>query len=860
MIAAAAFLLCTGGSEALEVDIKDLKSLDVPEGLQQFLEAMVVTMQGMETENAALINRTQTFEAELSEARTKIDWLKSDRDAFENAIRMAERKHQEEITCFKNGLAALQNKTKTLERELFEETKKRKQLSIDVTEVRNVLDRFSNKANEDYTNADTSPFISKMEWRRTQTDACVGHALVARVQQIHAACCSSGGRHRLLQAEDGNIGSCSHLPTQCTLACAPVFIAFREDCDVTMEEAGFDMQQVERLHNHCLELVSVDEGSCSAQIGRRILQRVESSQDTVAQSGATTAMIIPLTIIRDDMGNLMALSSAGRRQLQQHAAEIVQEFRCACGTEITSCLPTCGEALHGFELLVTVDETDLRMSCKLNRGIFSWAGAVSEGSYFGADHELFLNVLISGSAGHFTLNLMVNADVHDDTIVRRNQIVQISGRPGMRTPWGSGSITIGEDGILTMIYMRLDGAFIVEPGGAATVKSSTLAGDIEICANGAEIRLEDCEMSAEAALSQSQRRHQLVATGGGTIILARLDLSMSTVANTLSQMGESHMVGTIEFINVRLSTHIATDRESIAAGRPTTSSSVGWGGEPQLAVDGTTNGFYFEQHSCTHSDDGEPNPWWQVDLGSMQTVGFVDVYNRVDPCCDYFLVGAHVVVSSTAQFRDADACGTLTQAAAQPERVACDASGRFVTIVVKNGRLTVCEVKVFPTEFAAGDRSGYITLPSNTYGIHYDLETQGLLYAGGTFRVMSGPCTVWSSWDNGTATTPNNCVGRRHGYLGSEKCNIMVVGSGVLGPCPFFDTHGRADFVNVSSQMFFANTCPIGTSLADGDSIEWTSDSSCNGGNHGGPGGYWLNAHSADSQWHVGGGWALCFA
>ena len=63
-----------------------------------------------------------------------------------------------------------------------------------------------------------------------------------------------------------------------------------------MEETGFDMQQVERLHESCLEQVSVDTGSCGAQIGRRILQRVDGAADTVVDAGATAAMIIPVTI------------------------------------------------------------------------------------------------------------------------------------------------------------------------------------------------------------------------------------------------------------------------------------------------------------------------------------------------------------------------------------------------------------------------------------------------------------------------------------------------------------------------------------------------------------------------------------
>ena len=131
-----------------------------------------------------------------------------------------------------------------------------------------------------------------------------------------------------------------------------------------LEEAGMDMQQVERLHESCLEQLSVDEGTCGAQIGRR-LQRVDNSAGTF-NSGATTAMIIPLTIVTNDRtGQLEVLSQIGRRSLQQGSgAEAVQEFRCECGNgaDISACVPVCDEFIHGYELLLTIDQTDLRVS------------------------------------------------------------------------------------------------------------------------------------------------------------------------------------------------------------------------------------------------------------------------------------------------------------------------------------------------------------------------------------------------------------------------------------------------------------------------------------------------------------------
>eukprot|EP01052_Picozoa_sp_SAG31_P015756 SAG31_NODE_1021_length_10327_cov_17.940653_2_plen_610_part_00 len=82
---AATFLLCAGGGAAAQkVDISSqLRGLNMPEGLQQFLGAMVAKMQGLEEDNAVLQNKTNAVEAELrnktlveEELRGEISWLK----------------------------------------------------------------------------------------------------------------------------------------------------------------------------------------------------------------------------------------------------------------------------------------------------------------------------------------------------------------------------------------------------------------------------------------------------------------------------------------------------------------------------------------------------------------------------------------------------------------------------------------------------------------------------------------------------------------------------------------------------------------------------------------------------------------
>ncbi len=70
--------------------------------------------------------------------------------------------------------------------------------------------------------------------------------------------------------------------------------------------------------------------------------------------------------------------------------------------------------------------------------------------------------------------------------------------------------------------------------------------------------------------------------------------------------------------------------ENIAKKGTATQSSVAFEGIPSRAIDGNTNGNYFEANSVTHSDANATDPWWEVDLGSTQAIQKIAVWNRTD--------------------------------------------------------------------------------------------------------------------------------------------------------------------------------------------------------------------------------------
>lgn len=150
----------------------------------------------------------------------------------------------------------------------------------------------------------------------------------------------------------------------------------------------------------------------------------------------------------------------------------------------------------------------------------------------------------------------------------------------------------------------------------------------------------------------------------------------------------------------------------------TASSTVGWGGEPNRAIEQhveTAGATAWGQNSCTHTDagdtrainiDGSPHgpAWWQVDLGQGALVNHVDLKHRTD-CCQDRLEFASVYVSESPDYTTGTRCGTLTDHTQSPEVSQCgQVYGRYVTVAhdhsVGGGTsggaiITICDAKVW---------------------------------------------------------------------------------------------------------------------------------------------------------------------
>jgi hypothetical protein len=145
---------------------------------------------------------------------------------------------------------------------------------------------------------------------------------------------------------------------------------------------------------------------------------------------------------------------------------------------------------------------------------------------------------------------------------------------------------------------------------------------------------------------------------------------------------------------------------NVSQGKPATQSSTGFDSPASHAVDGNTNGD-FNAGSLSHTGDDQ-YAWWQVDLGSSQSLSSINLWNRTDCCSDR--ASDYWVFVSDAPF---DHSLTPAEQAAQPgvwssrqpavmgrpTRMPASTTGRYVMVqLAGTDYLSLAEVQVFRTQ------------------------------------------------------------------------------------------------------------------------------------------------------------------
>jgi YD repeat-containing protein len=141
---------------------------------------------------------------------------------------------------------------------------------------------------------------------------------------------------------------------------------------------------------------------------------------------------------------------------------------------------------------------------------------------------------------------------------------------------------------------------------------------------------------------------------------------------------------------------------NLAFNKTATQSSTNWSAPANRAVDGNTDG-NFGDGSVTHTQV-ENQPWWQVDLGSVQSIGNIDIWNRTD-CCGDALTNFYVFVSddpfastdlSTTQNQTGVSSYHVSGQGGTPTTLNANRTGRYVRVqLVGQDRLSLAEVQVW---------------------------------------------------------------------------------------------------------------------------------------------------------------------
>lgn len=117
----------------------------------------------------------------------------------------------------------------------------------------------------------------------------------------------------------------------------------------------------------------------------------------------------------------------------------------------------------------------------------------------------------------------------------------------------------------------------------------------------------------------------------------------------------------------------------------------------KFAVDGHNGTDLFED-KCSHTLDGDTNPWWLVDLNEVYSIKSVRIFNRGNTEVADRLRDVNVTVGLTESDVNTP-CGFFAGPGTQSQVVNIDCSsspkGRFVKISTPIEDLTLCEVEVF---------------------------------------------------------------------------------------------------------------------------------------------------------------------
>jgi hypothetical protein len=136
----------------------------------------------------------------------------------------------------------------------------------------------------------------------------------------------------------------------------------------------------------------------------------------------------------------------------------------------------------------------------------------------------------------------------------------------------------------------------------------------------------------------------------GNFVLSRLTATIDSTETSKTQVRGEYVRVSLPGANQILSlaeVQVFSGSEDVARKGKASQSSVDFGGNPEKAIDGNTDGDYFGANSTTHTRI-ENDPWWEVRLSQAKAIDRVVLWNRTDGGLGTRLAGARVQVLDSA--------------------------------------------------------------------------------------------------------------------------------------------------------------------------------------------------------------------
>lgn len=114
-----------------------------------------------------------------------------------------------------------------------------------------------------------------------------------------------------------------------------------------------------------------------------------------------------------------------------------------------------------------------------------------------------------------------------------------------------------------------------------------------------------------------------VLTGVGAVVAPPADVRTQARFVRVELPGKDRILSLAEV-------QVFSGTNNIASTGTATQSSTGFGGNPERAIDGNTDGHYERARSTTHTDVSRNDPWWELDLRSEQPIDRLVLWNRTD--------------------------------------------------------------------------------------------------------------------------------------------------------------------------------------------------------------------------------------